>query len=84
MPVTGILLNSTQIMHDSLSLYEHHQWVKPKFIHPFVPPNTSLIFQHGDFCAWNILRSKNGLILIDFEEGIMFGLALYDYIYFLR
>jgi thiamine kinase-like enzyme len=82
MPITGTLNHITQIMPNSFKHYDKYQFIHSRFFNPPIPNGTKLIFQHGDFCAWNILFHENKLNLIDFEESTTLGLPLFDYIYF--
>ena len=82
MPTTGILSNVIQIMPDLHKYYTRFQFIYPKFRDLIIPKGTKFIFQHGDFCAWNILYFNKKLSLIDLEEGTMLGLVLFDYMYF--
>lgn len=37
---------------------------------------------HGDFAAYNIIRSDNALVLVDWEASVSCSIILYDLIYF--
>lgn len=82
MPICSKLECLDQIMPDWQDVIDKHSFINSDLHQLTIPSDIKMIWQHGDFCPWNILKFCGKYYLIDFEEARSKGLPLYDYLYF--
>lgn len=66
-----------------LSIYNHLLNVKnSEYIKIFnsinIPEKLQLVYEHGDFAPWNIIKNDNSYLLFDFEYFVEDGLEFFD------